>query len=66
MLKTVEIYEPVTTQEMVDRENDMFRDMFRKMSDESLTNYIDDLARKGGYDCPDYMIAWDEYSRRRI
>lgn len=66
MLKTVEIYEPVTTDEMVNHENDVFRDVFHKMSDASLTNYIDDLARNGGYDNPSYMIAWDEYSRRRI
>ena len=66
MLKTVEIYEPVTTKEMVDRENEMFRTMFQKMSDASLTNYIDDLARNGGYNDPSYMIAWDECSKRGI
>ena len=64
MLKLVEIYEPVTTVEEVERENKAFRKAFSRMSDASLEKYIDDNARNGNYDCY-YMMAWYEMKNRK-
>lgn len=63
MLKLVEIYEPMPTKKEVDRENEMFRKAFRRMSDASLEKWIDDHARAGDYGYV-YMLAWDEHCRR--
>lgn len=66
MLKTVEIYEPVTTAEMVQQEIKEHEEMFRDMTDAELYDYIKEHAEAGDYDNPYYMMAWDFYEARGL
>ena len=64
MLKLVEIYEPVTTHEMVEQEIKEHEVMFQNMSDEELVGYLNEHGQANDYGCY-YMMAWDIYKARQ-
>lgn len=65
MLKTVEVYEPVTTIEDVKRENDSLKRLFSGMTDACLDNYIRDMQLNGEYNAPGTVFAMEELAKRR-